>query len=255
MRSKKMENKIPTFEELKISPSMLKTVAQCPLKFWQSYITKTLPYVESAQKARGTKLHKFMEDSIDSGVFQYDPDDKSCASARKFFAFVNSKKQKGWKVKTEVCCGVDMDNVPVEYAKANLRCKIDCLMVAPNGHVLILDWKTGKKYEADALQLQVNVMCIYKALRPDHVVTAFCYLDSGDVTRVDSDVGGGVISLTDCIRAKPENVPQMQFLETVMAVRSLYRTMHTHQPEPKKNRFCDWCNVPDCPCHKVLSLD
>ena len=137
-----MTDKIPTFEELHISPSMLKSVAECPLKFWQSYITRTLPYVESAQKDRGTRLHKFMEDSIDSGVFQYDPDDKSYASARKFFAFVNAKKQKGWEVKTEVCCGVDMDNVPVEYAKANLRCKIDCLMVAPNGHVLILDWKT-----------------------------------------------------------------------------------------------------------------
>ena len=123
LMSDDMTDKIPTFEELKISPSMLKSVAECPLKFWQSYITKTLPYVESAQKARGTKLHKFMEDSIDSGVFQYDPDDKSCASARKFFSFVNSKKQKGWKVKTEVCCGVDMDNVPVEYAKANLRCR------------------------------------------------------------------------------------------------------------------------------------
>ena len=59
--------KIPTFEELMISPSMLKSVAECPLKFWQSYITKTLPFVEAAQKARGTKLHKFLEDSIDSG--------------------------------------------------------------------------------------------------------------------------------------------------------------------------------------------
>ena len=44
-----MTDKIPTFEELKISPSMRKSVAECPLKFWQSYITKTLPYVESAQ--------------------------------------------------------------------------------------------------------------------------------------------------------------------------------------------------------------
>ena len=35
-----MTDKIPTFEELKISPSMLKSVAECPLKFWQSYITK-----------------------------------------------------------------------------------------------------------------------------------------------------------------------------------------------------------------------
>lgn len=246
--------KIPTFEELKISPSMLKSVAECPLKFWQSYITKTLPYVESAQKARGTKLHKFMEDSIDSGVFQYDPDDKSYASARKFFSFVNAKKQKGWKVKTEVCCGVDMDNVPVEYAKANLRCKIDCLMVAPNGHVLILDWKTGKKYSVDTLQLQVNAMCIYRKLRPDHMVAAFCYLDSDELTRVDVPVGD-VPSINACLRMKPEHIPESSYIDTIMALRTLYRTMKTQKPEPKKNRFCDWCNVPDCPMHKILSLD
>ena len=63
-----MENKIPTFEELKISPSMLKSVAECPPKFWQSYITKTLPYVETAQRARGTKIHKCLEDAMDYGV-------------------------------------------------------------------------------------------------------------------------------------------------------------------------------------------
>ena len=73
---------------------MLKSVAECPLKFWQSYITKTLPYVESAQKARGTKLHKFMEDSIDSGS-SVDPDDELRLSAGKSSSLRQLKEAEG----------------------------------------------------------------------------------------------------------------------------------------------------------------
>ena len=86
---------------------------------------------------------------------------------------------------------------PPGYGEARLQgmkiyAKVDCL-IEVGAEVVILDWKTGRRAEADPLQLALYRLAWAELheLDPAQVRAAFCYVRTGEVVEPD-DLPGRV---------------------------------------------------------------
>lgn len=232
------------------SPSSLKTFVQCPYKFKQTYVTKELKYQQSDAAKRGELLHKKMEDACTYGWDYVKWTDKvSEAHAHKFVDTVWTMKAQGWNIKTEYGLGTDGVKAVDFWDKSDsnkIRCRVDLFAFKPNTNLgIVLDWKTGKKYESDKLQLQVNAICLKAATGITNFNVGFMYLDSGDYTYEQIDVSQFRIDEPDPLSWA--NSPCLEFLSAYEdANKALERNIFIQTP----NRFCHWCDSPDCPHRK-----
>lgn len=232
-----------------LSPSALKTFVQCPYKFKQTYVTKELTYQQNDAAKRGERLHKKMETACNYGWDMANWNDKmSEPYAKNFTDTVWTLKKQGWKIKTEYGIGTDGVKAVDFWDKSDdnkIRCRIDLFAYKPDTNLgIVLDWKTGKKYEADKLQLQVNAICLKAATGITNYNVGFMYLDSGDYTYENIDVTNFNINETDSLAWA--NSPCLEFLEAYSdTLNALERQRFIQTP----NRFCKWCDSPDCP-HK-----
>lgn len=224
------------------SPSNLKTFVQCPAKFKAMNIDKTVPYVQSEQAKRGEQLHALMETAINHGweAVQW-TDAKSQPHAHKFTGIIRGLMDNGYEVHTEVGVATDGYGHGLDYwAKAPqnfLRCRIDVLLLnKEKGNAIIFDHKTGKKYGADALQLQANAVCVRDTYGISKFITIFDYLDSGDMVKETIDVSGVDLRETD-----PLKFASSPCLELLNAVSDAQRALSMNKFIPTKNRFCSYC--------------
>lgn len=231
------------------SPSNLKTFVQCPYKFKAMNVDKTVPYVQNEAAKRGERLHSLMETAVNLGwdaVAKDYNDEKSHDNAYKFIQTVWGLKKQGWIVKTETEFATDGYGNPVGYwdkAPQNfLRCRIDLWAVHPDkATTIILDWKTGKAYDADRLQLQANAVCMKAQFKTDKYMVAFCYLDSGAVKSEEIDVHG-----INLFESDPLKFASSPCIELMNAVDDARRAFAENKFIKTKNRFCKWCAVKDC---------
>lgn len=218
------------------SPSMLKTFVKCPAQFKARYIDRTTKFVQSEAAARGERLHALMEQFIRTGQMPEWTDDRSRYFARGFQESILNSLPFGWKYLPEVEYGMNTDGKGAEYRECNsMRCRIDAIGLndgKPFG--LIFDWKTGRKYEADKLQLQLNAVVSAVNVGVSRFVVAFCYLDSGEVWSQD-------LTVTSDWVTRPE------FKELSDAVTGLNAARISEAFPRQKNRFCRWCPVETCP--------
>lgn len=231
------------------SPSNLKTFVQCPYKFKIMNVDKSVPYVQSEAAKRGEKLHALMEKAVNQGwdaVSKEYTDEKSYAYAQGFISMVWNLKNSGWIVRTETEFATDGRGNPVDYwdktDKNFLRCRIDLWAVHPEkATTLIFDWKTGKVYDCDRLQLQANAVCMKAKHKTDKYLIAFCYLDSGAVKQEEIDIGD-----VDLFESDPLKFACSPCLELLSAVDDARRAFDENKFIKTKNMFCKWCAVKDC---------
>lgn len=224
------------------SPSNLKTFVQCPAKFYAMNVAKTVPYTQSEQAKRGEQLHSLMETAVNYGWKEVQwTDAKSEKYAHGFIDTVWALKNKGWDVKTEVSVATDGYGNSIDYwAKAPqnfLRCRIDMYATHPEmDYAVVLDWKSGKAYDADKLQLQANAVCLRDKLHIDKYLVGFCYLDSGHVKYENINVNG-----VDLMEKDPLIFASSSCLELMNALDNAQRAFALNRFIPNKNRFCSYC--------------
>lgn len=236
------------------SPSSLKTYVQCPYKYKAMYITKEVKWQQSEAAARGEQLHKLMENAVMTG---WDDkawkDTQSYQHAYKFWYNTLQLQKAGWTVHVEEGIGIDdTGTIPLTFwdrsGKNYLRCRIDFYATHPQKDIVIIfDWKTGKKYDVDKLQLQANAMCLRALTGKEKYVMSFCYLDSGDITAEQIDLTG--VKLNERTVQACANSPCMELL---IALNGVAASQRNNQYFFTPNRFCKWCQVESCPNkHKV----
>lgn len=228
-----------------MSPSNLKTFRDCPRKFQAKYITKEVKFVQTPAAARGEQLHTLMESAVKHGweSIQW-PEPANIEHARGFIQTIWNLKASGWSVKAELEAATDgLGNVTGWWDKPPqnfIRSKIDVCATHPDkDYAIIIDWKTGKTYKEDEIQLVVNALCLYPITGLTKYRAMFAYLDSGDVKDATTEldiVHPATYELKD-------NSPVYEVMNIIRNLRQAYN--ENHWPATK-NRFCNWCEVGDC---------
>jgi hypothetical protein len=232
-----------------LSPTALKTFATCPRKYQAMYITKEVKYTQSPAAVRGDKLHTLMEAACREGwnTIQW-PEAGNMQHARGFVQAVANLKAAGWLVRPELQTAVSRDGKTKDWfdkaPESFLRSRIDICATNPAfPYAIVIDWKTGKKYDVDTIQLAINAMCLQPQTGISDYKMMFAYLDSGDVVEHSCHL---------------PPVPFSRYGEVVHQlhpdVAKVYELIGTLEEQykvdvwpEKANRFCDWCDVQSCP--------
>lgn len=236
--------------QLVYSPSMLKTYMTCPHKFQAQSILKTIKWEQSDAAKRGEQLHALMETAINNNLKWEDvkwTDEKSAVHAKKFLDIVAYLRKNGWQCQTEVGLGTDGYGNALDFwdmpPQNFMRCRIDFLATNPKADfAIVFDWKTGKKYECDKLQLQVNAVCLQPVAKTNKFQMGFAYLDSGDFVKQNID-----ITNVDVRNYDANVLAQSQCVEMLVALRDIQKAVAMDIFPMTKNRFCRWCQCTDCP--------
>lgn len=229
------------------SPTSLKTFQQCPHKYHAQYITKELKWEQSPAAARGDRLHKIMEDGCSRGVFPIADSLESLelwGTVYNFCEAVNKLKQTGWQVQTELETATDGLGNPTGWWDNNswLRSKIDVCATHPDkDYAVIIDWKTGKIYDEDRIQLDVNAMTLKPITGLSNYKVMFAYLDQNIIKNYDVVVDLDKPREFDLLRDAGTKL-----IDTMVIINTLKDyTARDFWPE-KKNKFCNWCGVNNC---------
>lgn len=242
--------RLAKYKDIIHSPSSLKTYMTCPYKYKGTYLTKEVRWKQSPQAKRGEELHKLMEGVSYKNwdqIGQYWTDELSRPHAEGFVNVITQLKKAGWTIKTEVECGTDEKGKMIyEHFfddPSYVRCRIDFLAVRQaTDYAIVLDWKTGKKYDIDTLQLQVNAFCLRPLLGVEKFVMGFAYLDQGGVANHSVDLTG-----VDMSERQPAAIALSPCSEALIAFRDVEEALATDKFPPVKNFFCQWCQVESCP--------
>lgn len=230
------------------SPSALKTFVQCPYKFKAQYIDKSIKWEQSESAKRGEQLHALMETACNHGWDSVKwTDSVSEQYAKQFVGSVWKMKDAGWTVQTEVSLATDgygnaldfWDKEPQNF----LRCRVDLMATHPEKDlVIIYDWKSGKAYDLDRLQLQVNAMCAVPVTNKTKYSVAFCYLDNGAVKSESIDVTN-----VTARESNPTVLANSPCVDAQNAINGALKAIEFSNYPQTKNRFCAWCQVKECP--------
>lgn len=247
-----------------LSPSRASDFTSCPLLYRFRTIDQ-LPEPPSEAAARGTVVHKVLEDLFDlpapertprqakSMVEQAWEDVRSLDPAlATLFTSEAEGAEEGW---LESCRQVlrryfDLEDPrrlePAErehYVEALLDSKlllrgfIDRVDVAADGRIRVVDYKSGRvpseAYEAKALfQLKFYALVIWRTRGVVPAMLQLIYLGSGDILRYVPD--------------------EADLLATERKAEAIWRAIRTAQEtgdwQPNPGRLCGWCaHKPLCP--------
>lgn len=231
-----------------LSPTALKKYSTCPRQYQAMYITKEIKYKQSPAAVRGEELHAFMEHAVRDGwsAIRW-PDESNKDNAFKFVTAVLQLKAAGWIVKPELSAAIDTEgNIKDWWDKAPdsfMRSRIDVCATRPGtDYAIVIDWKTGKRYDVDTLQLAVNAMCLQPVTGLNKYRMMFAYLDSGDVVEHSC-------TLPDVPFSKYDTEPVLH--EDVKTVYDLVHRLAQSEAQDdwpmQRNRFCHWCELRTCP--------
>lgn len=245
-----------------LSPSRAGDFTSCPLLYRFRTIDQ-LPEPPSEAAARGTVVHKVLEDLFDlpadertprqarSMVEQAWEDVRSLDPAlATLFTSATDEAEESW---LDSCRQVlrryfDLEDPrrlePAErehYVEALLDSKlllrgfIDRVDVAPDGRIRVVDYKSGRvpseAYEAKALfQLKFYALVIWRTRGVVPAMLQLIYLGSGDILRYVPD--------------------EADLLATERKAEAIWRAIRTAQEtgdwQPSPSRLCGWC------AHKAL---
>lgn len=159
------------------SYSRWKTYDQCPRKARYNYIDK-LPQPESEAMARGSRIHKMAEDYLNGKIA------KVGADLKHFAAYLKQLKSEGAGPEHELTFTNTWSPTGWFAKDAWLRIKVDVISLPERSkELLIVDWKTGKKYD-DHIQ-QCGLYALGGLITPEAhdaatVRTKLCYTDTGE---------------------------------------------------------------------------
>ena len=214
------------------SPSNMSTFMQCPRKFQAQSITKEIKWQATQQKSRGTLIHNCMERALQKGY-----DDVSSWPEGMDMDFVKRSVDAARTVITQ--SGVELYiehelTVTDRWAQtgwwdddAFLRAKADALILVPQHHALLLDFKSGKVYDRDAFQLRVEAFLTHLIYKVPTVSYSYWYVDSAERVSGVCEFSLGYHQVQD-------------ILDLMQEMRGC---INGNISIPKKNKFCKWCQL------------
>lgn len=193
------------------SYSKLSTYEKCPRQAKYRYVDK-LPEPKSRHLERGNEAHARMETWMRAGA----KPDAAPDEARKFIGYVSERLPDA--IIVEEMWGHAKDWSPTT-GKPWMRVKMD--VVFPSSSVIV-DWKTGKKYDSHRDQGLVYAVTYLMRYNDPKVLVEFAYLDLGEVA--DMEVRRAEI---------PAVIKDFGKRVTTMLADKTFK--------PKPSRLCDWC--------------
>jgi putative RecB family exonuclease len=246
-----------------ISPSRAGDFMACPLMYRFRTIDR-LPEAPSPDAARGSLVHKVLEDLFDLPAPDRTPERAGGMLEPSWDALVEAEPGleemfgeagpdfTAWlaSCRTVLDRYFDLEDPrrlePADrelYVEALLDSKlllrgfVDRIDVAPDGRIRISDYKSGKSpgegYEAKAFfQMKFYALVIWKLRGVVPSVLQLIYLGNGEILRYEPD--------EDDLRATARKV------EAVWA--AIRRAQETGDWQPSPSRLCDWCSFHEfCP--------
>lgn len=135
------------------SYSRLQTYEQCPLKAKFSYIDK-IPYERGPAQIRGSEIHKMGEDFVMGKSRSLKPELKNYAE--EFKVAKSATKDKEAEVFVEQQWGLRQDWEPTSWFGKDTWCRVIVdLGIYHDGHIKLVDHKTGKPYANHKEQLEL----------------------------------------------------------------------------------------------------
>lgn len=230
-----------------LSPTAVKTFIQCPRKYQATYVTKEITRTQNAAAARGEKLHSCMEQAIKKGWHTITwPDPVNEKTAQSFVTAINDLRLNGWVVATEFEAAIGRNNeirtwwdpAPINF----IRSKIDVCATHPDkDYAIVVDWKTGKRYDTDTVQLAINAMCLYPITKRTTYKMMFAYLDDSGVVEHSCTIP--TTTFDDYVNVQDLHADVRTVYDTIKSMEDAEEKDHW---PCKKNKFCRWCDVANC---------
>lgn len=212
-----------------MSPTGISSYRDCPRRFYEQYITKFIKWQTSPAIVRGNDVHALVEEAVKVG---FDPSANWPEGVN--LGYVE-------QVVNEARAAIDAGAIPtIEHelvvtnklqpakdgwwaADAWLRAKADLTLLTDRP--LVVDIKTGKKWQSDHLQLRLEALLMHFIYRKTQVDYAYWYVDSGETVTGSCDFTNGLDDVQDIIST----------------IRTLQRAIAENSFFPKRNKFCNWC--------------
>lgn len=210
------------------SYTALTSFETCPRKHYHTRIAKDVPDPPGAEAQWGTRVHKYLEDRIKLGTplpestRQYEPYAQRIANTR-------------GDVITERKVAVTKDLKPTDFFAEDVWCRgIFDLTIVREDHVIILDWKTGKRRPgSDQLDL---FAALARQLHPEasRITTGFVWLKA---QKIDKETW------------RPCDLDDV-WAGFVRRATRLEQAVETNSFDPKPNGLCRrYCPVRSCLYH------
>lgn len=202
------------------SPTSLQTFLTCPRQYEAKYITKEVKFESNDHATFGDLVHK----SIEAYLKGQEPLPSILEPMREFL-----DKMGNVLIGAETKLAVDKQGNAVDFfdKSAYQRCIVDAIIGDPDSYIICIDWKTGKKRDAQ-VQHDFIKKCT-KAKYPNAIiVTFFIYLFAGESDR--QQYNGETLTSLDY---------KMNQLSSAYASNSF---------QPRPSGLCGkWCDVLSCP--------
>ena len=221
------------------SPSNMQTFRDCPLRFWGQSISKEIKWKASGSKSRGQTIHTAIQRRLHYGW----SDDVSWDATidvdfvRDCVGEVRRLMSQGAALYTEHELVLNANGGKTGWwdDDARIRARADALVLPADAAepALLIDIKTGKKWDIDDFQLRVECLLTHILYQRAAVRYAYWYVDSGE--EVD-----GIIDFRNGL------APVQDVLELLGTMEQALKNNHF---PPTANKFCRWCdfnNTPKC---------
>lgn len=219
------------------SPSNLSTFKDCPRRFQAQSITKELQWKPSKQKTRGTAVHDSLERAVKKGFDQVKtwPDGMDTDFTRNKINTVRQCMVAGADVHTEHELVINRGLKPAEWwgEDAWLRARADMLVLPKDkaSPAVVVDFKTGKKWDNDCFQLRIESLLVHYLYQYPVVQYSYWYVDQGETVTGSIDFRNGLTPVEDLLQL----------------ILDADRAIQSNTFFPKKNRFCNWCDLHKTP--------
>lgn len=206
------------------SHSSLKKFLDCPKRYYEERVVKSVKDTPSEQSLWGDRVHKLIQAAIETKEI---PEDEFASYIRPLTPFFETKGT----LYTEQKLAITSSFKPTQWFASDVWCRVilDALWI-DNDKALIVDWKSGKRRK-DSNQLRLNALVLFAHYPEiDRINTAFVWLQGG---------------APDIEKFKREDIP-VAWQEILPDVRRLEYAHRTQTFVPKPGPLCGWCPVQSC---------
>ena len=219
-----------------MSPTGIDQYRTCPRKFYEQYITKFIKWQATPAVSRGNAIHEALAKSIIKGFksIDYWPDGVELDFMEQKVNQLRGLVDAGVAVHTEHELVVDKKLQPTKTgwwdADAWLRAKADVVVLPPKRNTaMVFDWKTGKNWSGDRLQLRLEALLINLIYKYPVIEYAYWYVDSGETVSGTCDFSHNLDDVDDIIQI----------------IKELQGSLADNVFPRKQNKFCNWCILKD----------
>lgn len=217
-----------------LSPSNMSTYRSCPLRFCGQSVTKDIKWKASEQKSRGSVVHNNVQKCLKEGWIDTLPWDSKIdmGYTRDVVRSVRGCMADGWELHIEYPMCVTSKGESTDWwgDDAALRARADAVLMPPpnsdKGVPLVVDIKTGKKWDSDDFQLRLECLLIHVLFKEPVVKYEYWYVDQGETS-------DGIIDFRNGLTPVKDIIDLMADMRKAMA--------SGHYPATP-NKFCRWCD-------------